>query len=117
MADGLSRSERWSRSRSRASGTIGAASGTEPSASPTTSRRCTSRSGTSDPSQSTAWVASFSSVSPTEGRPRTAASASASRTASTTVAGAAGSPSSRRARATLVSQPDTDARRGPARPR
>ena len=86
-AVGFSRSERWVAARSAASGTIGVSAGTVPRSSPTTSRLAMTASGRSDPSHSTARVASVSSSSPTDGRPRTAASDSARRTASTTEAG------------------------------
>lgn len=106
-ASGLSRSRRWSRARSRCNGTAGADSGTSPSTSPTTSRSRTSASGTSEPSHITARTASVVSVSPGSGRPRIAASVSASRTASMTCADDTIRSSSRSSRATLVIQRST----------
>ena len=58
VAAGLSRTARCWRSRSAASGTIGARSGTAPSSRPTTSESCTRARGTRDPSHSTASAAS-----------------------------------------------------------
>lgn len=101
-ASGLSRSRRCVRSRSRCNGTAGAACGTSPSTSPTTSRSCTSDSGTSEPSHITARTASVVSLSPASGRPRIAASVCASRTASMTWAGETIRSSSRSSPATLV---------------
>ncbi len=106
-ASGLRRSRRWSRARSRCSGTAGAASGTSPSTSPTTSLSCTRESGTSEPSHITARTASVVSVSPASGRPRIAASVSASRTASMTWADETSLSSSRSSPATLVIQRST----------
>ncbi|CAM5374145.1 hypothetical protein SVIOM74S_06581 [Streptomyces violarus] len=83
-ASGFSRSRRWSRARSLCNGTAGADAGTSPSTSPTISRSCTSASGTSEPSHITARTASVVSLRPGSGRPRIAASVSASRTASMT---------------------------------
>ncbi|CAM5654358.1 hypothetical protein SGRIM128S_09354 [Streptomyces griseomycini] len=101
-ASGFSRSRRWIRARSRCSGTAGAVAGTSPSTSPTTSRSCTSASGTSEPSHITARTASVVSPSPGSGRPRSAASVPASRTASMTCADDTIRSSSRSSPATLV---------------
>ncbi len=59
------------------------------------------------PSHSTAWAASVTSSSPASGRPRSAASASASRTASITCADEAGMPASRSTAAALASHRST----------
>lgn len=104
---GLSRSRRCARSRSRCNGTAGAPAGTSPSTSPTTSRSRTSASGTSEPSHSTARTASVVSLRPGSGRPRNAASAPASRTASMTCAEDTIRSSSRSRNATFVSQRST----------
>ncbi len=102
---GLSRRVRWSRARSRWSGTAGASSGTEPSASPITNRSRTSARATSEPSHITARTASSVSVSPASGRPRSPARARASRTASMTCAEETGWSSARSRPAARVSQP------------
>ncbi len=90
--------------RSASSGTVGTRSLTEPRAWPTTRWSVTKRTACSSPSQSTARVASVTSVSPASGRERRLASVSASRTASMTCALEVGRSRSRSARATLISQ-------------
>ncbi len=101
-ASGFNRSLRWSRARSRCNGTAGAVEGTSPSTSPTTSRSRTRASGTSEPSHITARTASVVSLRPGSGRPRIAASVSASRTASMTCAEETIRSSSRSSPATFV---------------
>ena len=86
---------------------MGVAGGTVPSRSPTTSRRWMSSVSRSLPSQSTERAASVTSSRPASGRPRSAASASASRTDSMTCAEDAGMPSSRRTAAALASHRST----------
>ena len=84
------------------SGTVGTSSGTDPSASPTTSPSSTSRVAASSPSHSTARVASTTSARPASGRPRIVARVSASRTASITCALETGRSCSRSSAATWV---------------
>ena len=92
------------RIRSASSGTVGTRSLTEPRAWPTTRCSVTKPTARSSPSQSTARVASVTSVRPASGRDRRLARVSASRTASMTWALETGRSRSRSARATLVSQ-------------
>ena len=82
---------------------MGVAAGTAPSRSPTTSCRWMSAMSRSLPSHSTERAASVTSSRPASGRPRSAASASASRTDSMTCADDTGMPSSRRTAAALAS--------------
>ena len=90
-----------------ASGTAGMSSGTPPSRSPTTSRRLISSTRSGSPSHSTASAASVTSASPASGRPRSVASASASRVASITCADEVGTPSARSTPAASTSQRGT----------
>ena len=112
VADALSRKDFCCFARSLASGTIGVDSGTRPSSSPMTRVRSTRRSGRSEPSVSTARAASVSSARPTDGRPRTAASAPANRVASTTDAVDASRFSPRSARATRTNHDGTTSSSG-----
>ena len=82
---------------------MGVAGGTVPSRSPTTSLRWISATSRSLPSHSTACAASVTSSRPASGRPRSAASAAASRTDSITCADDAGTPSARRTAAARAS--------------
>ncbi len=103
-ACGRNRSRRHVASKSACSGTTGTSGGTAPRSSPTTSCRWISCNGTSSPWHKTAWVASVSSVSPGRDRPRTAAVACASRTASSTAAVEAGISAARSSRAARTTQ-------------
>ena len=96
------RSRRWAAARSRARGTIGVSSGTEPRSWPTSSSEAMSRRGTGEPPARAASAASITSPSPGPGRARSAASPSASRTASTVAAGLTSWPRSRSSRAALT---------------
>ena len=93
------------RSRSRCRGTVGVASGTAPSRSPTMSRCSIRRSGVFSPMHTMACRASYSSSSPGRVRSRMAASDSASRAASMTCADEQSMSRSRNRRAARVSQP------------
>ena len=91
---GGSRADFWDLATSRARGTCGAESGTVPRRSPTTSSR---RTRSSPPI--TASAASSTSARPTRGRPRMAASDSASRVPAIRWSGDAAPPRSRTRRA------------------
>ena len=105
-AVGFRRSDFCCRARSCASGTVGVSSGTRPMRSPTSNRSRISRIGTSEPPHSTVRIDSPSSPSPGDRRSRTDASASASRTASMTLAEDASRSSPRSRRAASMSHRD-----------